>query len=263
MLNKTQCEFLGLVSGAMEMAYFNGYFGSLRLDSGSTIALLRDDGVLLASFPNIDPVQARSAKPNMELLEVIGRAKHGIYEGTIVRDGVEQLIVARKLAQYPFVIAATQSLDQVLAEWRSAAIYIAVASGLLIAVIGIVVYLGIRQVRNYVTLVRAQADQDQKAQLDAAINNMPQGLVMMDDSERMVLCNRRYIEMYGLSPEIIRPGCTLDEMILHRFESGTLTGDRPTYLPSTVTAAPSGSVRTSNSPVAVAPARANSKYCDT
>ncbi len=218
-------EFLGLVSGAMEMSYFNSYFGSLRLESGSTISLLRDDGALLASFPDFDLSQARSDKRRAALLNVISQAKDGIYQGSLASDGVQRLVVARKLTQYPFVIAATQSLDQVLAEWRSAAVYISIASGLLITVIGVVVYLGIRQLKNLAALLKAHADQNQKIQLDAAINNMPQGLVMFDDSERIVLCNSRYVEMYGLSPEIVRPGCSFDDLTSHRHQTGSLVGD--------------------------------------
>jgi hypothetical protein len=102
-------EFFGLVSGAMEMDYFNKYFGSLRLESGSSISLFRDDGVLLASFPAIDPARARSRAQNAALLDVISQAKDGIYEGFIARDDGDHLIVARKLARNPFVIYRQQS----------------------------------------------------------------------------------------------------------------------------------------------------------
>ena len=222
-------EFLGLVTGAMEMEYFTKYFGSLRLESGSSISLFRNDGVLLASFPHIDPTQIRSHHQNAPLLDVISRAKDGIYEGTITRDGGDHLIVARKLTRNPFVITAAKPVDQVLAEWRRAAIYIALATGLLIAVVAIVVVLGIRQIRSYETLLKARADHNQRTQLDAAINNMPHGLVMFDASERMVICNRRYLEMYGLSPEIVRPGCTVGDLLLHRQATGSFTGDIERY----------------------------------
>jgi PAS domain S-box-containing protein len=65
--------------------------------------------------------------------------------------------------------------------------------------------------------------------LDAAINDMPHGLVMFDASEKMVICNRRYLEMYGLSPEIVRSGCIVTELLLHRRETGSFTGDIERY----------------------------------
>jgi diguanylate cyclase (GGDEF)-like protein len=43
-------------------------------------------------------------------------------------------------------------------------------------------------------------------QLDAAINNMPLGLSMFDAQERLLVCNRRFAEMYELPSELTRPG---------------------------------------------------------
>ncbi len=60
---------------------------------------------------------------------------------------------------------------------------------------------------------------------DAALNNMSQGLIMMDKEERIVVCNDRYIEMYDLSRDIVKPGCTLRELFRHRAERGHLMRD--------------------------------------
>ena len=43
-------------------------------------------------------------------------------------------------------------------------------------------------------------------QLDAALNNMVQGLCMFDAEHRLVLCNDRYLEMFGVSRESVVPG---------------------------------------------------------
>ncbi|MDP1865354.1 MAG: EAL domain-containing protein [Bradyrhizobium sp.] len=64
---------------------------------------------------------------------------------------------------------------------------------------------------------------EQNSCLDTAINNMSQGLTMFDKSGRLVLCNQRYIELYGLSPEVVRPGCTVGRLVEHRVETGSLS----------------------------------------
>jgi diguanylate cyclase (GGDEF)-like protein/PAS domain S-box-containing protein len=64
---------------------------------------------------------------------------------------------------------------------------------------------------------------------DTAVNNMSQGLVMFDAAERLLVCNRRYPEMYGLSPETVKPGCTLLEMLRHRIAKGTFAPDPLEY----------------------------------
>jgi diguanylate cyclase (GGDEF)-like protein len=54
---------------------------------------------------------------------------------------------------------------------------------------------------------------------------MLQGLVMFDSSDRLVVCNRRYLDMYGLSPDIVRPGGTLREIVEHRAATGSFCAD--------------------------------------
>ena len=58
-------------------------------------------------------------------------------------------------------------------------------------------------------------------QFDLAVNNMSQGLCFFDGAQRLMVCNDRYLEMYGLDPEQIRPGITLREIIDLRFEVGS------------------------------------------
>ena len=60
----------------------------------------------------------------------------------------------------------------------------------------------------------------QNLQLDAALNNMVQGLAMFDTQYRLVLCNRRYREIYGLSAEQVTRGTTLRQIIEHRIANG-------------------------------------------
>jgi len=69
----------------------------------------------------------------------------------------------------------------------------------------------------------------QSRRLSNAIDNMSQGLCMFDSQGRIVVRNRRYIEMYNLSPEIVRPGCALHELIQHRKDTGLFTGDVASY----------------------------------
>jgi methyl-accepting chemotaxis protein len=69
----------------------------------------------------------------------------------------------------------------------------------------------------------------QNRRLSTAIDNMSQGLCMFDAQSRIVVVNRRYIEMYTLSPQTVRPGCSLKELIQHRKDTGLFTGDVDAY----------------------------------
>jgi diguanylate cyclase (GGDEF)-like protein/PAS domain S-box-containing protein len=65
--------------------------------------------------------------------------------------------------------------------------------------------------------------------LAAALNNMSQGLAMFDDDARLVLCNQRYLELYGLSADIVKPGCSLRELIDYRIKTGSFSDADPEH----------------------------------
>ena len=68
-------------------------------------------------------------------------------------------------------------------------------------------------------------------QFDMAINNMSQGLCFFDAAHRLIVCNRRYIEMYDLPPDRVAPGMLLSEIVDMRFEVGSFPAmSREEYL---------------------------------
>jgi diguanylate cyclase (GGDEF)-like protein/PAS domain S-box-containing protein len=66
---------------------------------------------------------------------------------------------------------------------------------------------------------------EQNVLLDAALNNMTQGLNMFDAAGRLVLSNDRYVEMYRLSPMDVKPGITVRDLVDLRLKAGTFFKD--------------------------------------
>ena len=77
----------------------------------------------------------------------------------------------------------------------------------------------------------------QNMRFDAALNNMVQGLCMFDAEQRLIVCNRRYLEMYGFSPDVVKPGITLRAIMEYSVSLGNYTkeegekaiAERPTH----------------------------------
>jgi diguanylate cyclase (GGDEF)-like protein/PAS domain S-box-containing protein len=84
---------------------------------------------------------------------------------------------------------------------------------------------------------------EQNRRLDAALNNMGHALLMFDSAGRLVLCNERYIEMYGLSREIVKPGCTLRALLEHRSARGSFVGDVEQYVSECLVGVAEGKTR--------------------
>ncbi|HET8544767.1 MAG TPA: PAS-domain containing protein [Pseudolabrys sp.] len=60
--------------------------------------------------------------------------------------------------------------------------------------------------------------------LQTVLNNMSQGVLMFDRETRLIFCNQRYIELYDLSPEVVKSGCLLRDLLEHRTELGSFSG---------------------------------------
>ncbi len=58
---------------------------------------------------------------------------------------------------------------------------------------------------------------------DAALNNMIQGLCMFDKDQRLIVCNRRYLDLYGFSPDVVKPGIQLREIMKYSVSLGNYT----------------------------------------
>jgi methyl-accepting chemotaxis protein len=66
-------------------------------------------------------------------------------------------------------------------------------------------------------------------QIRTAIDSMAQGLCMFDAAERLVVCNSQYYQMYELTPDDVKTGSTLSEVLTRRVAKGTFSRDPQQY----------------------------------
>jgi diguanylate cyclase (GGDEF)-like protein len=63
--------------------------------------------------------------------------------------------------------------------------------------------------------------------LEEAVNNLSLGLIVFDSKREVLFCNRRYMEIYGLSAEQTKPGTPISELIQHRLNLGLKVVSQP------------------------------------
>ena len=69
---------------------------------------------------------------------------------------------------------------------------------------------------------REQELRVENMKFDAALQNMSQGLVMFDSDNKLIVCNQKYAEIYGLPPDLIKPGITHKQILEHRIATGII-----------------------------------------
>jgi diguanylate cyclase (GGDEF)-like protein len=222
-------EFLGSISRGIEPAHFEKFFASVALGDDAAISMIEQNGTLLARYPHDDALIGRSFKGG-PLLELVRppRPEHATMRLNSPINGEYRVGAVRRLSHFPVVVIATISVSAALADWREQTRFLIGVATLSAAIVVVILWLIIRQLSRQHQLSQRRLALE-KQRLDTAVNNMTQGLLFFDSAQRLVICNQRYVEMFGVSREVIKPGCTFRELLMHRQQTGTFTDDVDEY----------------------------------
>jgi diguanylate cyclase (GGDEF)-like protein len=192
-------QFLGLILGAVELAYFERLYESLSLGNDTTILVRRDDGRLLARFPPVDArngPQINPVEPFPEMRRTGQRSS--LLHRTSSVDGQDRLMAFHLLQRYPLVVGTTRTVKSALAEWRKQTSYLIGATLLLELTVLSIGLLMARHMRNQRTLSEEHAGR-LRAEADAQLGYMAQHDALTGLPNRLLFRNR-------LQEELIRSG---------------------------------------------------------
>jgi diguanylate cyclase (GGDEF)-like protein len=242
-INGASNTFLGIVVISVKITYFENIYKSIASLPDQSFQLLRHDGTVILRYPDLivpAAVKLPAESPWYRLVLQGG----GIFRTPDLFDGEARLMAVRPLREYPLVVNVGVSETAALASWRNQASIIGI--GTMLAMFCSLFLLKAlseqfhRLMDSESSLAQGKATLEKKAhelesanvqlsssqaQTNAAFDNMSQGLVMFDPSVRFVISNQRYFEMYGLSPDFVRPGCPFREILNHRVATGSIRAD--------------------------------------
>jgi PAS domain-containing protein len=205
------------VFGSITLAHFERFFQSISLQDGAAFALLRRDGMLLARYPRSD--QIGKIVPLAETRAKLGSA-HYVQSQV---DGQLRIVSARPLANYPLVLAVSQTEESALRSWRILAHQSTSMAYLRTLFVLLMAWAACRWWQRQRSLTEQLRIQNLR--FDTALDNMGTGLCMFDAEKRLVVCNKRYAELYQLPPELLKPGTPHRAIITHRVRYGILRGE--------------------------------------
>jgi len=232
-------EFLGVVVTGLRLNYFEGIYNSITRLRHQSFQLLLRDGTMLVRHPEtLDRSEKMPAGSPWYNLVANGG---GHYRSPGTLGGEARFVSVQPLHDYPMVIDVAVSEAGALENWSQRAFLIAFGTGLAIIGFGVLLMSLSNQferlLRSEESLAerelslaeKTQALERANMQIDVALHNMSQGLCMFDADGRLAVVNERYVTMYSLSADVIKPGCTLLEMLEHRRHRGTFAGDPVEY----------------------------------
>lgn len=228
-------EFLGTVLIGVRPEFFMRTFDVISLIPGQSLLLLRRDGTVLLRHP--DPVARAGGKMPADSgwYQAVEQGS-GSYRSAGVFDNEPRWVGVRPLARYPLVVDVAVAESYALSVWRSRAIVIGTCSliaGLVLAFLLRALYLQFEKLRVSESRLAEKSEEASVANMrfDAALSHMSHGVAMYDRDGKLLIHNRQYEQIWGMSAEDLRPGIAVSDIIASRAARGLYMGPAPkTYL---------------------------------
>ena len=228
--------FLGVVVTGIRQSYFQHIYDSLTAMRGQSFVLLRDDGTVLVRHPDTQNLTGKKL-PAASAWYALSRNGGGHFTSSGAFDGVSRLIAVRPLKDFPLVVNVGVPASEALASWSYRAITIGLGTALALICSLLLIYALYHKfaqidaskaslIERESRLAEKTAElQQANARLDTAIDNMIQGLVMFNAAAELVVCNERFVEMYRLPRDQVKPGVSIRHLLELRRVAGTFSDD--------------------------------------
>ena len=150
-----------------------------------------------------------------------------------ILDGKERLIVPHALTHFPMFVAVSDTTASILGPWADETRVLLTVTCMLELAIAEVMMAAIRHLKSHERLQAAEGAQSraesdlalaeqraraahtlhmQERRMDTALQNMLQGLFMVDHDGKLLVVNRRFCQLFGLPSDIVTPGMTYAEL---------------------------------------------------
>ena len=155
--------YLGTVTAAIRLSYFEDFYRSIALGPDSGIALLRRDGKALALYPSVqDEIGGLSLAQSPLVRRVIAGADKAAGFTAEFAGAAPRLADLHAVRGFPLIVSVNEGVDTIFSAWRRDALVIAI--GTLAAIIGSCFLFGAlaRQERRRAEMARQLSENEAK-----------------------------------------------------------------------------------------------------
>jgi diguanylate cyclase (GGDEF)-like protein len=226
-LEDSKGNFVGIVFAGVNTKYFEDVYGAVQSVHSLLFTLLDPDGTILFRYPDGANAAGKELSNKASWLDAVSKGGTG-FRVFGQADGNIRYVSIRKVLEYPLIVDISVTEAKALAIWgqRAAAIGLGSAIFLLFSI-----YLLRAMTRQVRLLSNSEASLAQKSQqLDAALNNMSQGVAMFDGQQRLIISNTQLAKIYRLTPEQTNPGTSFRAILEARAAVGSVPMDVPHFV---------------------------------
>ncbi len=195
-------SFGGIVMLSLDPYWLTRLYGTLDIGQGA-LMLLGTDGIVRARASSSGLGMGQDIHLS-SLMEQARAMDHGSFRSVSPLDGLERIVSFRRLLDYPLLVSVGLNAAEVLAQYQRERWHYLAAGAVATILILIVRTMLILQNRR---LLRS------RQVLSDAVENINQGLLMIDEKRQLPLVNGRAIELLDLPRELLTRTRTFDELV--------------------------------------------------
>ena len=228
-------DFLGGVVATLAPSAIDDLVTPFVIGEHGSIALIRADGAAVDRVPAVDVTSGRDVIADEPYAQYFLRRRDGVAQGVSATDGKHRLFAIANLPHFPLAVVAAVATSDWYAEWLRQLEWIALRTFVVATLIAIGSVKLAMRLEQLAEARKSAAVQAQMAihykRFNSAMDAIVQGVALFDADMRLITCNRRYAEIYGLPAEVTQPGAASAEGIFPRrrhAQFGDVSGERRT-----------------------------------
>ncbi len=243
--------FRGLVLGAISLDYIEQFYRAVTTKPGSSVALLRSDGIMLAQFPH-EESGIGQVPPGRPGWDAVVRSGGGMMRSR-GPDGLDRMVSVHLLPDRPLVVEVSVTEEAALAGWRRQTVAVALFSLLAAGCMALMLrkiarqFAAQRAARQSLAARNAELEQvrvrledrtreladtaealrggerrlaEQSATLKTTLENIDQGVLMVDEKGIVAAYNHRAVEMLGLPEALLSRRPPFRDVVQLQWERG-------------------------------------------
>lgn len=234
-------SFDGVILASLDVLKVEKFYNSIDVGRLGTISLVGFDGIIRARSSRSHDAEGLTGRSMAQtrIFALYRQSPAGSYWTSpniaAQMDGVPRLISYRVVEGLPLIVVVGLARDDIFGPASiKTGQYRQVGLGLTAFVLVVIGFSVVRQRRLTSAMAALEASrrslEEINRRFNAALENMAHGLCMFDPDQHLIVCNRRYGEMYGLTPEQTAPGATLRSILEARVAAGRCPEDAVAYI---------------------------------
>jgi signal transduction histidine kinase/CheY-like chemotaxis protein/HPt (histidine-containing phosphotransfer) domain-containing protein len=222
-------SFAGVVVISLDPQYLSRFYDSVDVGARGSVTLAGTDGIVRARAAAGDTAIGQTIAGG-QLLQAYVRASAGTFKAASPIDGVSRVYAYRGVKGYPLIVLVGIAEAEYLANYevnrRNYLIVTAALTLLLLVVTGTIMHheAGLRRTREELRASEARYAL-KSTLLEAALENMSQGIMMIGADRRVLVCNHRAIAKLGLPEALMATTPLFDDVLRWQWQQGEFASE--------------------------------------